>query len=595
MNHSLDMPRVSGARGASGMSGASRPRRAFWLVASVFLNALLPSQGAAQNLDVVIRGGRILDGSGNPAFNADVGIRGDEIVRVGDLSDATAGRVIDATGLYVVPGFIDMHSHADRAFASDDVDARRAHNLVVQGITTVVFGPDGRNPTWPIADEMQAYRTPGVAMNVVPMVGHGTVRGLVMGDDYERAATDAEVRQMQELVRLGMEDGAWGLGAGPEYRPGRFSTTEEIIALAEIVAEYDGFYFSHQRSQSPLPLWQTPSMLTGEVPLTGTDGMKETIRIGRETGIRVVGSHIKAKGTDMWGQSALDVLRIDRARAEGVQVYLDQYPYETFGGGPTDIIPVWAYAPPGTDRSGGLDDPAWRGLTGASVENLARNLADPAIREDLIRDSEYLLRMKGGADRLIIVLSPSEEDLVGKTLAEVAVANGMGAIEQLITFALEAGEPIPSGVLFRPIAGHAEDVERYMRQDYTATSTDGGVSGFTRPGQHPRYYGALVRKISYYAKERGVISLPFAVRSSSGLPAQIVGLTDRGYVREGFKADITVFDYERLDDRATILEPDLYPEGIEYVMVNGVLTLDEGTLTGALPGAVLDRGEVRGR
>ena len=560
-----------------------------------FLAALLPSPALAQDFDILIRGGRILDGSGNPAFNADVGIRGDVIVRVGDLSDTSAGRVIDATGLYVVPGFIDMHSHADGAFASDDVERRKAHNLVMQGITTVVFGPDGRNPMWPIADEMEAYRTPGVAMNVVPMVGHGTVRGLVMGDDYERAATEAEIREMQELVRSGMEDGAWGLGAGPEYRPGRFSTTEELIALAEVVADYDGFYYSHQRSQSPLPLWQTPSMVEGEVPLTGTDGMKETIRIGRETGIRVVGSHIKAKGTDMWGQSALDVLRIDRARAEGVQVYLDQYPYETFGGGPTDIIPVWAYAPPGSDRSGGLDAPGWRRLTLASAENLRRNLADRAIREDLIGDTEYLLRMKGGADRLVIVRSPSDPDLVGQTLAEVADANGVEPIEQLIRFALDAGEPIPSGVLFRPIAGHAEDVERYMRQDYTATSTDGGVSGFTRPGQHPRYYGAFVRKLAYYVKERGVISLPFAVRSSSGLPAQIVGLSDRGYVREGFKADITIFDYERLDDRATILEPDLYPEGMEYVLVNGVLTLDQGALTGALPGTVLDRREVRGR
>ena len=572
--------------------------RASWLIVAVLLGALLgallPSPGVAQDFDILIRGGRVLDGSGNPAFNADVGVRGDEIVRVGDLSDASAGRVIDATGLYVVPGFIDLHSHADRAFASDDVEGRKAHNLVAQGITTVVFGPDGRNPIWPIADEMEAYRTPGVAMNVVPMVGHGTVRGLVMGDDYERAATEDEIRQMQELVRSGMEDGAWGLGAGPEYRPGRFSTTEEIIALAEVVADYDGFYYSHQRSQSPLPLWQTPSMVAGGVPLTGTDGMKETIRIGRETGIRVVGSHIKAKGMDMWGQSALDVLRIERARADGVQVYLDQYPYETFGGGPTDIIPVWAYAPPGTDRSGGLDDPDWRRLTAASVENLTGNLADPAIRAELLLDTEYLLRMKGGADRLVIVLSPSDPDLVGKTLSDVAEANGVGAIEQLIRFALDGGEPIPSGVLFRPIAGHAEDVERYMRQDYTATSTDGGVSGFTRPGQHPRYYGAFVRKIAYYVKERGVISLPFAVRSSSGLPAQIVGLGDRGYVREGFKADITIFDYERLEDRATILEPDIYPEGMEYVLVNGVLTLDEGALTGALPGAVLDRREVRG-
>jgi N-acyl-D-aspartate/D-glutamate deacylase len=191
------------------------------------------------------------------------------------------------------------------------------------------------------------------------MVGHGTVRREVMGDDYERPATGREIDRMKALVRDGMEAGAWGLGAGPEYRPGRFSTTEELIELARVVAEYDGFYYAHQRSQSPLPRWQTPSMVTGW-RLTGTDGMKETIRIGKETGIRVVGSHIKAKGPSTWGHSAIDILLIERARREGVQVYLDQYPYETFGGGPTGVIPPWAFAPPGTDWSGGIDDPKWR-------------------------------------------------------------------------------------------------------------------------------------------------------------------------------------------------------------------------------------------
>ena len=157
---------------------------------------------------------------------------------------------------------------------------------------------------------------------------------------------------MAELVRGGMEAGAWGLGAGPEYRPGRFSTTEELIALAKEVAPYDGFYYSHQRSQSPLPLWQVPSIVDGQ-PLTGTDGMRETIEIGRAAGIRVVGTHIKAKGTDTWGHSQTDILMIEAARREGVDVYLDQYPYETFGGGPVDVLPDWGYAPPGTDRSGG--------------------------------------------------------------------------------------------------------------------------------------------------------------------------------------------------------------------------------------------------
>lgn len=560
-------------------------------LAALFALAFLsPSPAAAQRFDVLVRGGLVLDGSGGPAFFADVGVTGDEIVAVGKLDGAEADRTIDATGFHVVPGFIDMHSHADRSFASDDVEARRAHNLVMQGITTSVFGPDGRNPTWPIAEEMAVYRSLGVATNVVPMVGHGTVRGLVMGDDYERHATEAEVARMAALVRSGMEDGAWGLGAGPEYRPGRFSATEELIALARIVAEYDGFYYAHQRSQSPLPLWQTPSIVDDQ-PLTGTDGMRETIEIGRATGIRVVGTHIKAKGTDSWGHAAKDVLMIDAARAEGVQVYLDQYPYETFGGGPTDVIPAWGFAPPGTDRSGGLDAPIWRDedMLRDHKANLRANLADPASRRDLVRDTEYVLRLQGGADRHVVVLAPDFPETVGRNLAEIAAEAVRTPFEQLVRFALDATLLLPEGARFRPVAGHRFDVEHYMRQEYTATSTDGFVSLETRPGQHPRSYGAFPRKIAHYARDRGVITLAFAIRSSTGLPAQIIGLKDRGCVREGCKADLVVFDYDAISAPATIMEPDRYPTGIKHVMVNGRFTVDDGTPTGALPGEVLDR------
>ncbi len=565
----------------------------------------LPADARAQDYDLIIRGGRILDGTGNPAFRADVGVRGDEIVIVGDLTDATATRVIDATGLHVVPGFIDMHSHADRAMYSGSVELRRAPNLVSQGITTVVFGPDGRNPTWPLSDEIAGYRDGGTALNIVPMVGHGTVRAIVMGDDVERHATDDEIRRMQAEVRRGMEQGAWGLGAGPEYRPGRFSTTEEIIALARVVAEYDGFYYSHQRSQSPLPLWLTPSIVDEYVPpptwprgwrLTATDGMNETIRIGREAGLRVVGSHIKAKGPTTWGQSAVDVLAIDRARAEGVQVYLDQYPYETFGGGSAEVIPKWYYAPIGTDRSGGLDDPAWnrRDLMENYKDNLGAYLADPALRNEMNTDIEAILDLQGGADRHIIVISPQDESLLGKTLQEVADANALSVIEQLILFALESTPDVRSGVRFRPVAGHAEDVERYMRQEYTATSTDGGVALGSAPGRHPRYFGTYPHKIATYVREEGVISLPFFVRSSTGLPAQIIGLPDRGYVREGQKADLVIFDDLAVQDHATIMNPGGENEGIEYVFVNGQAVVDGGRRTGALPGEVLVRQDVLG-
>ncbi len=577
---------------ASEPAASRRGLRSQAASALLALAACFPTTASGQQFDLLIRGGMVLDGSGSPAYTADVGIVDDQIVSIGRLAGATAARTIDATGHYVVPGFIDMHSHADRLFASDNLEGRRAHNLVMQGITTSVFGPDGRNPVWPIADEMAAYRTPGVATNVVPMVGHGTVRGLVMGDDYERPATASEIAQMAELVRSGMEDGAWGLGAGPEYRPGRFSTTEELIALAKVVAPYDGFYYSHQRSQSPLPLWQIPSIVDDQ-PLTGTDGMRETIEIGRAAGIRVVGTHIKAKGVDTWGHSTTDIIMIEAARRAGVDVYLDQYPYETFGGGPVDVIPDWGYAPPGTDRTGGLDAPIWRdqALMSDPKGNLRANLADPVAAADLARDTEYILRLQGGPERHIVVSSPDFPEAVGRSLAEIAAAAGRSPFEQLVHFALESTQLSPAGVRFRPVAGHRFDVENYMRQEYTATSTDGSVSLATRPGQHPRSYGAFARKIAHYVKEREVISLPFAIRSSTGLAAQIIGLKDRGLVREGYKADLVVFDYDEITSPATIMEPDLYPTGISCVIVNGQFTVDGGQPTGALPGKVLDRRE----
>lgn len=574
-------------------------------LAGAFLCCATPL--AAQSLDLRILNGRVLDGTGNPAVRTDVGVRDGVIVAVGDLSATEATRTLNATGLYVAPGFIDVHSHADRALFSGGPDLRRASNLVAQGITTVVFGPDGRNPTWPLEDEIAGYRAGGTGLNVVPMVGHGTVRRVVMGDDYERAATETEIQAMADEVRRGMEAGAWGLGAGPEYRPGRFSTTEEIIALARVVADYDGFYYAHQRSQSPLPLWLVPSMVEDYVPppswprgwrLTATDGMHETIRIGREAGIRVVGSHIKAKGPRTWGQSAIDVAAVRRARAEGVEVYLDQYPYETFGGGSVEVIPRPYFAPVGTDRSGGMDDPIWnQGQFATSArENLEAHLTDPALRAELVRDTEYIIELQGGADRHFVVVAPEHrQDLIGRTLQEIADERGTTPVEAAIEMALELGTPgRRSGVRYRGLAGSAEDVERYMRQDFTATSTDGGVVPDPAPGTHPRYYGTYPHKIATYVREKATITLPFFVRSSTGLPAQIVGLKDRGYVREGQRADLVVFDFEAVQDHATIFAPGAGNEGILHVLVNGEAVVRDGVPTGALPGEVLLRGGAGG-
>ena len=555
--------------------------------------SLVAAQALAQPAyDLLLAGGLVFDGSGNPAVRADVGIRGDEVVAIGRLAgkeghDAT--RTIEVTGLYLAPGWVDLHSHADRSLAGDNMEERKAVNLVAQGITTVVMGADGRNPVWPIRDEIAAYESRGVGLNVVPMVGHSTVRLQVMAADHERPATDGEVARMAELVREGMDDGAWGLGAGPEYRPARFSETEEIIALAHVVADYDGFYYSHQRSQSPMPRWQVPSIVDGPT-LTGTDGMAETIRIGRETGIRVVGTHIKAKGPSSWGHSAKDVHAIKQARAQGVQVFLDQYPFETFGGGPVGVIPVWGFAPPGTDRSGGLDDPMWRTPGLRSLENLEANLADDTTRAELMRDLEQQIDLFGGADRLIVVLFPEDPSLVGQTVAAVADDSGQSVAETLIDFARTGNEELLHGVLIRPIAGDRFDVDTYMMQDFTATSTDAGIALEATPGRHPRYWGSYTRKIAHYTRDRGIISLPFMVRSSSSLPAAIVGMTDRGCLRVGCKADIVAFDYDKVEDNSTIMNPDGAPQGIPWVLINGQIAIEDGQSTGALAGVVIKRG-----
>ncbi|MDE2803786.1 MAG: amidohydrolase family protein [Gemmatimonadota bacterium] len=552
---------------------------------------------AAQDYDVIIRGGRVLDGTGNDWFTADIAISGDEIVRIGRLPDATAAREIDATGMYVSPGFIDLHSHSDQAMTSRYLEARRAKSLNSQGLTTVIGGPDGRNTAWPLSAEIEALRDQGHAMNFVPMVGHSTVRNAVMGNDYERPATGSEVARMRELVRQGMEAGAWGLGAGIEYRPARFSTPDEVIALASAVAPYDGFYVAHQRSEATMPLWQLPSNVD-DWPVDGLQGLQETINIARETGIRVVASHHKARGRSSFGRSGHDTLVVNAARDEGLEVYLDVYPYETFGGGARPMIPRWSLVADGVDTSGGRDSPAYYavGIFNDAQAHLARRWSDPETRARIARDIAWIVDHNGGENRVVVVDYP-DSSFVGKTLTELAGEMGVTFQEVVVHMALNGYPDVIGGAWTRGYGIHDVDVINYYRQEYTATASDAGVSGVTgvpqfasRPGAHPRHFGAFTRKIAHYVKDLQAISLPFAVRSMTGLPARIIGLADRGLLREGYKADIVIFDYERLRDRATVLEPDLYSEGVDYVMVNGVLTIDNGEFTDALPGEVVLRG-----
>ncbi len=567
------------------------------LLSLAILSAGSTRSAEAQVYDVLIRNARVIDGSGNDWFRADIAIDGDRIVRIGRLPNATASRVVDATGMYVTPGFIDLHSHADRAMTSEHLEPRRARSLNSQGLTTVLGGADGRNAAWPLTAEISSLESQGHAMNFVPMVGHSTVRSTVMGNDYEREATAPEIARMQELVRQGMEAGAWGLGAGVEYRPARFSNPDELVALASVVAPYDGYYIAHQRSEASMPLWQLPSNLD-DWPVDGLQALEETINIARETGVRVVASHHKSRGRSSFGRSGHDTLVVNAAREEGLEVYLDVYPYETFGGGARPMIPRWSLVHDSVDTSGGRDSPVYNqpGVFDGARAHLTRRWSEPGSRRRIARDIEWIVDHNGGADRVVVVDYP-DSTFIGKTLSELGSEMDITFQEVVVHMALNGYSDVLGGAWTRGYGIHDVDVVNYYRQEYTATASDAGVSGVesvvefaSRPGAHPRHFGAFTRKIARYVKELQAISLPFAVRSMTWLPARIIGLQDRGLLREGYKADLVIFDLDRLQDRATVLEPDLFSEGIDYVMVNGVFTVDDGEFTDELPGEVVLRG-----
>lgn len=533
--------------------------------------------GVGQRFDTIIMGGVVLDGSGNPSFRADVGITDGRIIAVGSLPAATAERVIDANGRVVAPGFIDIHSHADEVNRTGlrDPDPRRrsAPNLVTQGITTVVVNQDGRSP-WPIGEQREAIERLKIGPNAMLLVGHGAVRRQVMGDDFRRPATAAEIEQMRALVRQALDEGAVGISAGLEYVPGRWSTTDEVAALVGEIVPYRGVYISHERSEGADPMWYWPSQHEPDPP-TLIDAVRETIEIGERTGAVVVASHIKAKGAHYWGTGLEVIELIDQARARGVQVYADQYPYDTSGSdGSTVLIPDWVFAGAGRDVAD-------------LRPRLEAVLADPSRAAALRQDIAHEIRRRGGEDKIMVFDYP-DSTYVGKTLGELAGARGIEPVEMAIALQREGYPDRRGGARTRGFSLSEQDIEAYAAKPWVATATDGGIAlPDDGPGTHARFYGTFPRKIRHYALDRGVIALEDAVRSATSLPAQILGLDDRGWIREGLAADIVVFDVERIRDTATFFEPHQYAEGVDYVLVNGELVVDNGEPTQALPGTVI--------
>jgi N-acyl-D-amino-acid deacylase len=549
-------------------------------LALAFGPSLVHAQDAGP-FDLLIRGGRVLDGTGNPWFSADIGVRDGRIVAVGMLPEAAARRVIDATGRFVSPGFIDIHSHADDGSAriggatirTDALDRKAAPNVVSQGVTTVVVNHDGRSP-WPIRDQRALLERQGVGPNVMMMVGHGTVRRQVMGDDFQRPASDAEIERMKALVRQGLEEGAVGMSAGLEYVPGRWSTTDEVARMAEELVPFDGVYISHERSEGADPMWFWPSQ-DAPGPPTLQDAVMETIEIGRHSGARVVASHIKAKGAHYWGSSGSAIQLIQRARDEGVRVWADQYPYPTSGSdGGTVLIPSWALS---SAEGRGGPPPA---------DVLRRNLADPVTAAKLRQDVAHEIRRRGGADRVVIFEYPREE-WVGRNLQELADERGVDPVQMAFDLQLEGDPERPGGGRLRGFSMSEIDVENYAAQPWVATASDGGIAIPEDGSVHPRYYGTFPRKIRHYALTVGALSIEDAIRSQTSLPARIMGLEDRGEIREGYWADLVVFDLETIADQSTFFDPHQHATGIDHVIVNGASVVEEGEILYTLPGRIL--------
>ncbi len=490
-------------------------------------------------VDVLIRGGSVVDGTGSEGRAADVGILRDRIVYVGDATKdgVTGAREVDAKGLLVAPGFIDPHTHTVDDLSSAENRSNQAY--LFQGVTTVVAGNDGSSP-FPVGETLERWSKSGLGTNAALFVGHGTVRRLVLGQS-DAAPSGEQLARMKEMVARAMDDGAIGLSTGLYYAPGSYATTEEVIELAKVAAVRGGIYDSHMRDEGSY-----------SIGLLGS--IDETIRIGREAGLPVHISHIKALGADVWGKSRDAIAKINRARLEGVNVSANQYPYNASGTSLTaSLVPRWAEV-------------------GGAVE-LRKRIDDPAVRAKLAVEMEANLKRRGGADSLLMTNS-ADGTLVGKRLSAIARDRGKSPIETSLEIIRNGGASVASFNM------NDQDIENFMRESWVMTGSDGS-SG------HPRKYGTYPRKLREYVFNRSVLSLPIAVRASSSLVAETLRLPGRGRVQTGYFADLIVFDQKTLADKSTYEKPDVFAVGMKYVLVNGQFAISDGRYTGALAGQAL--------
>ncbi|MBM3809585.1 MAG: amidohydrolase family protein [Acidimicrobiia bacterium] len=518
--------------------------RAMRTLLLALLTTLTVSAQAPQQFDILIRNGRVLDGTGNPWYRADIGLRGDRIVAMGTLGNAAARTTIDAMDRYVTPGFIDVHSHAGDGLATDEL--KHGQPLLAQGLTTVFVNPDGGGPT-DLAAQRATYERQRIGTNVAQFVPHGSIRRAVM-DMTDRDPNAGELARMVEMSRQGMIDGGVGLSSGLYYAPGSYSKTAEVIAMARATAPYGGVYSSHIRDESDYTIGVVAAV-------------QEVIDIAEQGGVIGVVSHMKALGPASWGLSKTLIGNIEAARARGVQVFADQYPYEASG---TGIVGALI---PRSAQVGGRDAMMKR-ITGE-------------LRNEIRADVQTNIARRGGADTLMISRYAANPSFEGQRLSVLAAKAGVAPEEYALQL-LEKGDA--SLVSFNMSEG---DIEGIMRQPWTMTCTDGDLLRMGQGVPHPRAYGAFARKLKKYVNERQAVTLPDAIRSMTTLPAAVFGLKDRGQLRAGAFADVLIFDLAKVNDAATYDQPHQLSEGFDDIIVNGELARRNGVFTTAMAGRVL--------
>ena len=502
--------------------------------------ALMP-----ESFDLVIINARIVDGTGNPWFRGSIAIKDGRIARVGRFDTVESKYVIDAKNQIVAPGFIDVHAHTEDIF-----DNPAAENFVRMGVTSLVTGNCGGSTT-NVAEFLGRFNEKPLAVNLATLIGHNSVRSSAMGLD-NRAPTPEEQKKMNDLVDKAMRDGAVGLSTGLIYLPGTFAKTEEVVELAKVAGRYGGTYASHIRNEG------------NEV----VAAIKEAINIGEQANMPVEISHFKISSKALWGQTPMTIGLVEEARRRGLTVTVDQYAYPASSTSLDVRLPDWV-------------------LAGGREEGKKR-LADPATREKVVNEmKEWLKKSKFKDYEFAYVASyRSEPPFNGKNIKEITkIARGKDKLDDQIAQILEMYEKGGAQMVYQVM--DEQDVQNIMKQPFTMIASDSGTRRFGSGVPHPRGYGNNARVLGRYVRELKILSLEDAVRKMTSLPAQTFGLRDRGQIREGFAADLVIFDETKVGDKATYPQPHQYAEGFSTVIVNGGVVYDGSKMTGLMSGQPL--------